>query len=55
MATPSLRHRAVKIDIDNKARLIREQLKNRKEAKQEISPEEHEKRLKMLKELGIVK
>ena len=57
MAVASLRRRAGKIAIDNKDRAVREQLKLREEnsKKEELSPEEHQRRLDLLKTLGLVK
>jgi hypothetical protein len=57
MATPPLRRRAGKIDIENRARQIKEELKKREEsmAKEKVTPEEHEERIKMLKSIGLVK
>lgn len=53
MAVPSARHRAGKIEIDNKER---ERKKQVKEIKQEpVSKEEHDARLEMLKGLGLMK
>jgi hypothetical protein len=60
MAVAPLRRRAGMIDIKNKERKIREELEARKEknkeseAEQKISEEEHNKRLEMLKGLGLV-
>ncbi len=53
MAVPSSRHRAGKIEIDNKQREAKKKLVELEEEK--VSAEEHENRLKMLKELGLVK
>jgi len=60
MAVASYRRRAGMNEIKNKERQVREELKARQEAegekpKEEISEEEHEKRLEMLKSLGILK
>lgn len=52
MAVPPRRRRAGKIDIDNKARGSRKSLP---EEEQEITPEEHEERLKVLKDAGLLK
>ncbi len=53
MAVPSRRYRAGKVDIDNKA--IERREKAKKEVVKEVTPEEHEARLKVLKEMGIIK
>lgn len=53
MAVPSRRLRAGKREIDNKA--IENRLKNDKGEKKEITPEEHEARLKKLKDMGLIK
>jgi len=57
MAVAPLRRRAGMIDIKNKERKIREALEARKENEKpaEVSEEEHNKRLEMLKSLGILK
>ena len=57
MAVAPLRRRAGLIEIKNKEIKVREELKKRGEnmKKQEITPEEHEKRLKLLKEIGVLK
>lgn len=59
MAVAPLRRRAGMIDIKNKERKIREALEARKEKEGEnptqISEEEHNKRLEMLKSMGILK
>jgi len=57
MATPPLRRRAGMIEIKEKERKVREEIRNRRvnEKSEEISKDEHEERLKMLKELGLVK
>jgi len=49
MAIPSRRLRAGKIDIDNKGRFAE------KEEEKQITPEEHEERLKILRDMGILK
>lgn len=59
MGVASFRRQAGMNEIKNKERLVREQLKARQEAEgekpAEVSPEEHNKRLEMLKNLGILK
>lgn len=57
MATAPLRRRAGRIEIANKERKLKEELKAREEGKTElqVSEEEHKKRLEMLKSLGILK
>lgn len=57
MAVPSLRHRAGKLEIQEKERKAREEARQKagNVKKEEITPEEHEARLKLLKELGLVK
>ena len=55
MAVPPSRRRAGKIEIDNKARQIRDELKKREVEKREITIEEHEERLKKLREIGLIK
>ncbi|MEK6850796.1 MAG: hypothetical protein AABX85_04430 [Nanoarchaeota archaeon] len=52
MAVPSSRHRAGKIEIDNKEREAKKKLAEVK--KNEITPEEHEERLQALKDAGIL-
>ena len=57
MAVASFRRQAGMTDIKNKERKLREELKTREENKEEatISEEEHNKRLGMLKAMGILK
>ncbi|MDO8460045.1 MAG: hypothetical protein Q7S74_02980 [Nanoarchaeota archaeon] len=56
MAVPSSRRRAGKLEIDNKARQIKEEVKKREASNEEkITQEEHEARMKILKDLGLVK
>jgi hypothetical protein len=57
MAVPPSRRNAGKIDIANKERKIREELKAREDKKNEkpISEEEHNKRMELLKNLGFIK
>jgi hypothetical protein len=60
MAVAPLRRRAGMIEIKNKERKMREELKTRAEEQgekpaQAVSEEEHKKRLEMLKSLGILK
>ena len=56
MATASLRRRAGMLEIKNKERKMKEELKNRDSSKQteEVSEEEHNKRMEMLKRMGVV-
>ena len=53
MAVPSRRYRAGKVDIDNKE--IERKKNAFKEEKKEITPEEHEARLNVLKAMGLIK
>lgn len=53
MAVPSRRHRSGLVDIKNKE--IERKKNAFKEEKKEITPEEHEARLKVLRDLGLVK
>ena len=56
MAIPPLRRRAGMIEIKEKERKAREEAKKSKEVlKKEVSPEEHETRLKILREMGLLK
>lgn len=60
MAVAPLRRRAGMIDIKNKERKLKEELRAREEEKGvkeeiSISEDEHKKRLEMLKSLGILK
>ena len=57
MAVASLRRRAGQIEIENKEKKIREELAARQENSKpaEVSQEEHDKRLEMLKSMGILK
>ena len=57
MAVPPLRRRVGKIEIDNKERKIKEELNKRlkNEKKENITPEEHEARIKKLREIGLLK
>lgn len=58
MATAPLRRRAGRIEIDLKEERIRKELKARhdnQKPEEPISKEEHDRRLKMLKSLGILK
>jgi hypothetical protein len=57
MATPPLRRRAGMIEIKEKERKAREELRKRRENEKtpEVSEEEHEKRLEMLKSIGAIK
>lgn len=60
MAVAPLRRRAGRIDILNKERKLKEEIKAREEAQGEkkdvgVSEEEHNQRLAMLKSLGILK
>jgi hypothetical protein len=57
MAVASSRRQAGMVDIKNKERKIQEELRARQENEKpaEISDEEHNKRLEMLKGLGILK
>ena len=54
MAVPSLRHRAGKIEIDNRERQAKARVKEEGEAKP-LAKEEHDARLEMLKNLGLLK
>ncbi len=53
MAVPNRRYRAGKVDIVNKE--IERKKNAFKEEKKEITPEEHQARLQILKDLGLVK
>lgn len=53
MAVPSSRHRAGKIEIDNKERETKKRFADAK--KDEITPREHEERLQALRDAGILK
>jgi len=59
MVVPSYRHRAGKVAIENRQRQIKEEQKkledNFKQNQKPVSKEEHEGRLKKLKELGLLK
>ena len=57
MAVASSRRQAGMVDIKNKERKVQEELKARQENEKpvEISEEEHNKRLEMLKSMGILK
>jgi len=57
MAVAPLRRRAGMIEIKNKERKIREELEARKQNKteQEVSEEEHKRRMEMLKSMGVLK
>ena len=59
MAVPPLRRRAGKVEIDNKERRAREELEARKEAEggkdESISEEEHNRRLEMLRGIGVLR
>ena len=57
MAVPPLRRRAGMIEIKDKERKSREEAKKKRDSmkKEEITPEEHEERVKKLKELGLIK
>ncbi len=57
MAIPSFRQRAGAIEIQNKLIKEKEEKKRREKVgkKEQISEEEHEKRVKKLKELGLLK
>lgn len=53
MAVPSRKNRMIQTIIKNQER-DKKKLKGEVESK-EVSPEEHKKRLKMLKEMGMIK
>ncbi len=53
MAVPSLRRRAGMTEIENKERKLRETIK--KDEPKEVSKEEHDKRVNLLKDLGLLK
>jgi len=59
MARPSYRHRVGLIEIENQKKKIREEQKKLdeklKQKQKPISKEEHEERLKKLKEFGLLK
>ncbi|MEK6893703.1 MAG: hypothetical protein AABX07_05890 [Nanoarchaeota archaeon] len=57
MAIPSSRRRAGKVDIENRQKELKDELRKRKEREKEkqLTPEEHEARLKALKEAGLIK
>jgi len=57
MAVAPLRRRAGLVEIENRQRQIAEELRKREEnaKKEEITPEEHEKRINMLKQIGVLK
>jgi len=57
MAVPTLRRRIGMIEIENRESKAREAMKKRREreVKNEITPKEHEERLKKLKEIGLIK
>ena len=57
MAVAPLRRRAGRIEIENKERKIKEEIKSSKENTKEekISEEEHQSRLDKLKEIGLLK
>ena len=57
MAVASSRRQAGMTEIRNKERKIKEELKSREENKVEVqvSEDEHNKRLEMLKSMGILK
>ena len=59
MVVPSYRHRAGKMEIENKKRQIKQELEERekefKQSQKPISDEEHKLRLEKLKEIGLLK
>jgi hypothetical protein len=57
MAVAPRTRRAGRVEIENKEREQREALKKRREneVKEEISPEEHEKRMSILRSIGVIK
>ncbi len=54
MAVPPRNRKAGKIEIDNKERELKEKAKKNNK-KTEVTSEEHEKRLNILKDMGILK
>ena len=56
MAVASFRRRTGMLEIKNKERKMKEELKNRDSFKptKEISEEEHNKRMEILKRMGVV-
>ncbi len=57
MAVAPLRRRAGRIEIDNRQSKIEAELRERdsNKPKEIITPEEHEKRMNLLKQIGILK
>ena len=55
MATPSFRQRAGRIDIQNKERALKELSKKENRKEESISEEEHQRRLLILKQIGVLK
>ena len=57
MAVAPLRRRAGRIEIDNRQSKIEAELRTREANKPEesITPEEHEKRINLLRQIGVLK